>query len=82
MAVSEPLITTPAAITAWGRVFTGAYEATPQFVESLVREFDAIPLGYEPSRVLAVYYDNPEEVAPAELRCFQGLFVADDTPGH
>ena len=70
--VKEVNIESP--IKAVGKVFTGDYAKSPQFVMELQTLFKEQQIPFFENKVLGVYYDDPSKKMPEELKSFQGLF--------
>lgn len=62
-------------IEAVGKLFIGDYAASPKYASEVQSILAAAALTFIPTKVLGVYYDNPENVPVDNLKCFQGFFI-------
>jgi DNA gyrase inhibitor GyrI len=66
-------------ITVVGKTFIGDYAKSPQFVTEVQETLAKTNTTFVPNKALGVYYDNPEKNKPENLRCFQGVFLQNET---
>jgi effector-binding domain-containing protein len=68
-------ITLEKQIVAVCKEFFGPYEKAPEYVTEMKNYLSRAGIPYKPHEVLGVYFDNPQEKKPEELRSFQGVVV-------
>ena len=68
--LEEPLVI-------YGRHFQGDYARSPQYITEVMELLKQAGIDYQPNKALGIYYDNPQQKSPEELRCFQGVFIND-----
>jgi DNA gyrase inhibitor GyrI len=66
-------------ITAVGKTFNGDYAKSPEFVMEVQALLTKTSTPFIPNKALGVYYDNPEKTKAEELKCFQGVFLQNET---
>lgn len=71
-------VTLSSPIVAVGKMFTGDYVKSPQYVSEVQEILSATFTPFIPNKALGVYYDNPEKTKAEELKCFQGVFLQDN----
>lgn len=59
--------------------FKGPYNKSTQYIAEVQKMLDKKGIDYKPNRVLGIYFDNPQEKAPEELRSYQGVPVENAT---
>jgi len=74
--VSTIQITKP--LTILGKHFTGDYSKSPQFVTEVQNALQNENIAFTPYKVIGIYYDDPRETKPEELRSFHAVFPTDD----
>jgi len=65
-------------ITVLGKIFQGDYAKSKDYVFQIQQELLKEEVSFIPYKVMGVYYDNPQEKKPEELRSFQGVFLSDE----
>jgi DNA gyrase inhibitor GyrI len=66
-------------ITAVGKVFIGDYAKSQQYVMELHDLLNQKSIPFITNKVMGVYYDNPQEKKPEDLKSFQGVFLNNPT---
>ncbi|HYF30146.1 MAG TPA: GyrI-like domain-containing protein [Chitinophagaceae bacterium] len=61
-------------IVVLGKHFTGDYSRTQQFIIEVQNILKSENIDFIPYKVLGIYYDNPGEKSPDELRSFHAVF--------
>ena len=75
--VNEITVSVP--IKSIGKVFTGDYAHSPKYITELETQFTGRSIPFIPNKVMGIYYDNPMEKKPEELKSFQGLFPLNES---
>lgn len=64
-------------LTAIGKIFTGDYSKSSQYIMEIQKELTDAAIPFIQTKIMGVYYDNPNEKKAEELKSFQGVFVTD-----
>lgn len=64
-------------ITVIGKMFHGDYAKSYQYVTEVKDTLAKSSVHFIQNKVMGVYYDNPSEKKPEELKSFQAVFVRD-----
>lgn len=75
--VKEIDLSTP--ISAVGRLFIGDYAKSQEYIMELHDLLNKKAIPFIPNKVMGVYYDNPQEKRPEELKSFHGVFLTNST---
>lgn len=78
--VKEISISTP--IEAIGKIFTGDYAKSPQYITEVYDLLNQKGIPFIPNKIMGVYYDNPTERKPEDLKSFQGVFPIHENENH
>ena len=65
-------------IKAVGKTFIGDYAKSPRYITDVQEALAKTSTAFIPNKAMGVYYDNPENTKPEELKCFQGVFLQND----
>jgi hypothetical protein len=68
--VPEPMIVA-------GKIFQGDYWNSQGYITEVKGDLEKASIPFVQTKVLGIYYDNPNEKKPGELRSFQGVFITD-----
>ncbi|CAN5644561.1 hypothetical protein BH11BAC1_BH11BAC1_09710 [soil metagenome] len=60
-----------------GKTFIGDYSKSSQYIMEIQKELSDAGIPFIQTKVMGVYYDNPNEKKAEELKSFQGVFVTD-----
>lgn len=71
--VTEINIQSP--IRAFGKTFTGDYAQAPVWISELQSKLKEKNIPFLENRVMGIYFDNPMEKKPEELKSFHGIFL-------
>jgi len=66
-------------ITAIGKVFIGDYGNSQQYITEVHDLLSQKSIPFIDNKVMGVYYDNPQDKKPEELRSFQGAFLSNQS---
>lgn len=66
-------------ITAVGKVFIGDYGKSQQYITEVQGLLNKKSIPFITNKVMGVYYENPQEKKPDELRSFQGVFLTNNS---
>jgi DNA gyrase inhibitor GyrI len=66
-------------ISAVGKSFTGDYAKSPQYITEVQAILAKTSTSFIPNKAFGIYYDNPEKTEADKLKCFQGVFLQNET---
>ncbi len=58
-----------------GKLFTGDYAKSPEYISVTMEILRSAGISFDERKVIGVYYDNPNNKKPEELKSFQGVFI-------
>ena len=61
-----------------GKIYTGDYSKSPQYIMEIQAAMKEKNIPFIENKVMGVYYDNPADKKPGELKSFQGVFLKED----
>ena len=61
-----------------GKHFKGDYGKSIQYIEEVQHDLKNEGIAFIPNKVFGIYYDNPQDTPPDELRSFQAVFTEND----
>jgi len=74
--VSTVQLTEPIRII--GKHFTGDYSRSPQYVTEVQDILKTEQIAFTPYTVIGIYFDDPREKKPEDLKSFHAVFPLDD----
>ena len=57
-----------------GKHFKGDYAKSFEYITEVQNDLKNEGVGFIPNKVFGIYYDNPQDTKPEELRSFQAVF--------